>query len=156
MKDEREQQLWEEVLERLRVVEDELAVHKLLVEYGLAVDSGDREALCKLLTEDAVYDLDSLHIVGREAIADAVFSGEHGAVPPLAAHTVGPLVVKLDGDRATARGYSRLYMVQEEGFVLWRLSLNRWFCVRTADGWRIAHRVTRLVGSDAASELLRR
>lgn len=149
------QEVLDEVLERLRRLEDELAVHRLLAEYALAVDRGDREALEELLTDDAVYELDSLEIVGREAISHAVFSGEHGAATPFAAHTVGPLVVQVDGDRATARGYSRLYLVQGDEFVLWRLSFNRWFCLRTEGRWRVTRRVTRLVGSAHAPDLLR-
>ncbi len=145
----------EEIANRLRRVEDELAVQHLLVEYGLAVDAGDRTAFSELLAEDAVYELDTLRIVGRAAIVEAVFSGEHGAVHPMAAHTIGPVTVDIQGEHATARGYSRLYVVQNEEIVLWRLSLNRFELVRQGAEWRISRRVTRLLGSPECAALIK-
>jgi len=150
-------ELLEDLSRRLQRLEDELAVHRLLVDYGLAVDAGDQHGFSELLTEDAVYELDGTEIAGRDAIVSAVFAGGHRAIAGFAAHTIGPVTVEIDGERALARGYSRLYVVQDEEIVLWRLSLNSWECVRQGTKWRVARRTARLLGStEAASVLARR
>ena len=40
---------------RVRALEDELAIHRQIVRYGLAVDVGDADAAAALFTEDSLY-----------------------------------------------------------------------------------------------------
>jgi ketosteroid isomerase-like protein len=143
---------------RILKLEDTLALHDLTVEYGLAADAGDREALSEMFTDDAVYELEDLRLEGREQIVTTILTQRGNPSVVASAHTMGPVVVTVFGDRGFARGYSRLYVRQDDdSVILWRLSFNRWEFARVANGcWRIARRVTRLVGENSAPSLLRR
>jgi uncharacterized protein (TIGR02246 family) len=142
---------------RVARLEDELAIHRVIVSYGFAVDAGDAEATARLFAEDGVYDVDGTMILnGREGIREMVRSERHRALLPDCAHTIGPAVVEIDGDRAVATAYSRIYHRRKSGFGLFRLSFNRFELERHAAGWEICRRITRLVGSDAAQSLFRR
>jgi hypothetical protein len=79
----------------------------------------------------------------------------HQSLLPNCAHTIGPLAVELDGDRATAIGYSRLYLREGQDIDLWRLSFNRWELVRRNGRWQILRRSTRVLGHEEAAGLFR-
>src|SRR2546422_5508311 len=54
---------------RVRALEDELAIHRQIVRYGFAVDTGDADAAAALFTEEAVYDVDGpLRMEGRDGV----------------------------------------------------------------------------------------
>ncbi|MDX2165963.1 MAG: nuclear transport factor 2 family protein [Deltaproteobacteria bacterium] len=139
---------------RLRAVEDELAIHKLIVRYGLAVDSGDAERTAAVFAADGVYDADVRLMRGRAAVADMVRGARHQAMVGHCAHQIGPAIVRLHGDTATALGYSRVYLQEADGIGVYRVSFNRWTLARQADGWAITHRFTRLLGHEEALAIL--
>lgn len=141
--------------QRLRAVEDELAIHKLIVRYGLAVDSGDAERTAAVFAADGVYDADVRLMRGRGEVADMVRGARHQAMVGHCAHQIGPAIVQIDGDAATALGYSRVYLQGDDGIAIYRVSVNRWTLARQADGWVITHRLTRLLGHAEALALLR-
>jgi hypothetical protein len=144
--------------ERVRHLEDTLAITALVGRYGPAVDSGsDREA-ADLWTETGVYDLGFRVIEGSSKVAEMV-RGEHhqGLIHSGAAHVLGAPLVRVDGDRAVATCYSNVFRYVDGAFEVWRTAVNRWELERTADGWHATRRTTRLLdGSDDARELLRR
>ena len=87
--------------QRLRTVEDELEITRTIVEYGLAVDSGEAEATGQLYTEDAVFDVDGTNVMrGRAAVEAMVLGPGHQSLLPKCAHTIGPVVVHVAGDTA--------------------------------------------------------
>src|SRR2546427_5418213 len=43
---------------RVQALEDELAIHRQIVRYGFAVDTGDADGAAALFTEDSVYDVE--------------------------------------------------------------------------------------------------
>jgi uncharacterized protein (TIGR02246 family) len=142
---------------RIARLEDELAIHRLIVRYGFAVDTGDAEATAALFTSDTVYDVDTTLVMrGREGVADMVRGPRHQSLLPNCAHTIGPAVVRVDGDRAVATAYSRIYKRDADALELWRLSFNRFELERRDGGWQIARRTTRLLGHDEAHALLAR
>lgn len=142
---------------RVAALEDELAIHRLIVTYGFAVDTGDAERTAELFTEDGLYDVDrTLVMHGREGVREMVLGKNHQALLPNCAHTIGPAVVELDGDRAVATAYSRIYRRRGDAIELWRLSFNRFELERRAEGWQIARRTTRLLGHEEAQALLAR
>src|SRR5436190_7463483 len=54
---------------RVQALENELAVHRQIVRYGFAVDTGDADGAAALFTEDAVYDVDGpLLMRGRDGV----------------------------------------------------------------------------------------
>ena len=142
---------------RVATLEDELAVHRLIVTYGFAVDTGDAAATGALFTEDALYDVDTTLVMhGRRGVEDMVRGPRHQSLLPNCAHTIGPAVVAVDGDRAVATAYSRIYKRDGEVIGLWRLSFNRFEVERRGGRWRIARRTTRMLGHDEAHALFTR
>ena len=141
---------------RVRVLEDELAIHRLIVRYGLAVDTGDADGAAALFTEDTVYDVDGpLLMNGRQGVRDMVRGPRHQAMLPNCAHQIGPAAVEVSGDRAVATGYSRVYVRKDDGIRIYRVSFNRWELERRDGEWQIARRTTRLVGHEDAAALFR-
>jgi uncharacterized protein (TIGR02246 family) len=146
------------IAETLRVLEDEREIVRLISAYGPAVDSGQSEAAAALWTEDGVYDTDAVVWRGRAEIAAMVESAPHQQlIAEGAAHVIGVPHVRVNGHRAVATCYSRVFRHVEGRFEVWRVAVNRWDLVRTPEGWRATYRTNRLInGSDAARELLGR
>jgi len=145
--------------ERVRALEDELAVRRVIAAYGPAVDSGDAAAAAALWTKDAVYDMDVGTLHGAEGIAEMVVGeGHQEIILGGSAHNIGPASVEVTGDTAAAITYSQLFRGDGSGgFYTWRVAANRWDLDRTSDGWRIRRRFTRLLDGRAdAREIFRR
>jgi len=141
---------------RVGALEDELAIHRQIVRYGLAVDVGDADGAAAVFTEDTVYDVDGpLLMRGRDGVRDMVRGPRHQAMLPNCAHQIGPAVVELSGERATAIGYSRVYLNRDGGIGIYRVSFNRWELERRGGEWLIARRTTRLVGHAEARAVFR-
>jgi len=144
---------------RLRELEDDREIRQLVASYGPAVDTGDAEATAALWTTDGSYDVGGMEkpFVGAEAVGNLVtIPGHQGYLARGCAHVMSAPVIHVDGDRATANCYSRLYLHDDDHWVVARVSSNRWELERTADGWRVARRENRLLdGDEAARALLR-
>jgi len=140
----------EALTKRVQALEDELAIHRLVVRYGVAVDIGDARAAAEVFAEDAVYDADVLVMNGRGAVSDMVNGPRHQGMVGRCAHQIGPLVVRVNGDVALAIGYSRVYLREGDTIRIYRVSYNRWELQRRAGQWRIVRRLTRLLGHDEA------
>ncbi len=144
--------------QRLRRVEDELAIRRLMASYGPLVDAGDGDAVAGLWTETGDYDVDGRVMRGRAGISAMVRSrGHQGMIGGGAAHFLGPVCVHLDGDRAIAVCES--IVVRHDnvggGYRVWRAGANHVTLQRTDAGWRIVTRMTRaLDGSKQARDLL--
>ena len=136
----------EALTHRVQKLEDELAIHRLIVRYGLAVDTGDAARTAAVFAPEGVYDADVRLMNGRADVADMVRSDRHQRMVGHCAHQIGPAVVRVDGDSAVALGYSRVYLQSAEGIGIYRVSLNRWELERRAGEWLIARRLTRLLG----------
>ncbi|WP_433562026.1 nuclear transport factor 2 family protein [Nocardia sp. CA-151230] len=142
--------------DRLRRVEDELAITRLIASYGPLVDAGAAEAVAELWTEDGEYDVEGWHMRDRGQVRDMVESQAHQSlIAAGSAHFLGPVSVTVDGDTAAAVCESLLVRRRDGGFFVWRAGANHFRLVRTPEGWRIAQRITRaLDGSEAARKLL--
>ncbi len=141
---------------RVTRLEDELAIHRLIVRYGLAVDVGDADGGAAVFTEDGVYDVDVGRMEGRDAVRAMVRGPRHQEMVGHCAHQIGPAVVTFDADdRATAVGYSRVYLETRAGVHVYRVSTNRWELVKHDGAWAIARRTTRALGRTDALDPLR-
>ena len=141
---------------RVARLEDELAIHRLIASYGLAVDAGDADGGAAVFTEEGVYDVDIGRMAGREAVRAMVRGPRHQEMVGHCAHQIGPAIVQVDGtDRATAVGYSRVYLETRAGTHVYRVSLNRWELVKEGGAWLIARRVTRKLGSADVLDVIR-
>jgi uncharacterized protein (TIGR02246 family) len=145
-----------DLVRRVGALEDELAIHRVIVRYGLAVDAGDAERGAGVFAEDGVYDVDVGRMEGREAIRRMVRGERHQAMVGHCAHQMGPATVTLDGpEHATAVGYSRVYLQTPAGTHVYRVSLNRWELGKRAGEWLITRRTTRILGHPEALAVLR-
>ena len=140
---------------RRRAVEDELALYRLMTSYGPAADSGDGVKASEIWTEDGVYDSDGAgELEGRGAIVEMLSQDGHQAMVPGCAHMNTPAVIDLDGDRATAVGYSQVWRTDDGTHRVFRLAANRWEFVRTELGWRVVRRTNRRLDTEPAREIL--
>jgi uncharacterized protein (TIGR02246 family) len=142
---------------RLRGLEDERQVARVVAAYGPLVDGGDAERVAALWEPDGVYDVDELLMTGRAQIQDMVSSPAHQRwIAGGCAHLVGPPHVTVDGDEAVAVCHSLMVVHQDGAFVLRRATANRWRLRRTRDGWQVTERTNRVLdGRAEAPELLR-
>jgi ketosteroid isomerase-like protein len=141
---------------RLRQLEDQLAVLRLVNSWGPAVDTGDSAAAAGLWADDGVLESDLSRLVGPAEVAAMVESeGQQSLISEGCAHVQAFPLVTIDGDHATATGYSRVYRFRDGAHEIWRVSANRWEFRRTADGWRITRRVNHVIdGGPEARALL--
>ena len=146
----------DELTRRVQALEDELAIHRLIVRYGLAVDIGDAAHSAAVFAEDSVYDVDIGVMRGRGAVRDMINGPRHQEMVGHCAHQIGPAVVEVDGDRAVATVYSRVYLDTRAGTHIYRVSFNRWELEKRDGAWLIARRTTRLLGHAEAKAIFAR
>jgi hypothetical protein len=142
---------------RVRLLEDQLALYRVVSTYGPAVDTGSSATAGGLWAEGGVYEFDSSRLDGPAGVAAMVESAGHQAlIRDGCAHVLALPIVSVDGDTAKATGYSRVYRHRDDGYEVWRVSANHWEFARTPDGWRVSRRSNRtLDGSDEARQILR-
>jgi SnoaL-like domain len=143
----------EELQRRVRRLEDESAITKLIMSYGPAADAGLTSFAGQLWLEDGVYDWDAAgEPYQGGAAVDAMLQGDghQGLIARGVAHFAGPLLIDLDGDRATALNYSLIMRREEDRYFLWRVSAVRWDVERVDARWRIRRRSNRLLDETGA------
>ncbi|WP_157966228.1 nuclear transport factor 2 family protein [Oceanibium sediminis] len=140
---------------RLRAIEDRLAIADIIAGYGPAADALDEASLGADWAEDATYTAGEHRFEGRAAIAGITGYATHqGYVAQGCAHVLGPHRIEVDGDTATARGHSVVFLHDAPGWRAERVSANLWHFARTPEGWRITGRENRLLNGDAAAHAL--
>jgi hypothetical protein len=141
---------------RVQLLEDHLAVLRLINSWGPAVDTGRSHAAGALFAEEGVLESDMSHLEGPAAVVAMVESeGQQALIRQGCAHVPTAPIVTVDGDRATAIAYSQVYLHTEQGHEVWRVSANRWEFRRTAEGWRVTRRVNRVIdGNPTAHAIL--
>jgi len=133
---------------RLHRLEDESAIQRLVMSYGPAADARMASFAGNLWLEDGEYDWDANgepHRGTAGVTAMLRSDGHIGLTAEGVAHFGGPLLIELDGDRATAVNYSLIMRRENSRFYLWRVSAVRWDLERGASGWRVRRRSNRLL-----------
>ena len=157
--------------DRLRAVEDKLAIFHLIASHPPAADTGTDSYYRDAFSRDGVIDLGGGKTAdGNEAIAAVVKTPAHqAAIAGGLCHFAGLPRVEIDGDRATATSYLQIITPDKDGaprelsghgasrgFRIHRVGANRWELKRTPQGWKVTRRTLRpLDGSDGARDLLR-
>ncbi|WP_396929423.1 nuclear transport factor 2 family protein [Mycolicibacterium sp.] len=147
----------ENLEKRLKTLEDERDIARLIASYGPLVDSGDPDAVAALWAVDGGYDTGDWQMSSRADVADMVRSEQHqGLIARGCCHFFGPPAVKVDGDRAVAICQSMLLVRQESrGFAVARAGVHLIHLQRHESGWEIVSRTARqLDGSGEAIELI--
>ena len=140
---------------RVQALDDVLAVHRVLVSYGLAVDAGDPAATAALYADDCEVDIDGAVLFrGRQAVHDMVLGDAHQAILGECAHVMGPYAVEVDGDHATAVGYASVYVREDDQIKPWRQAHGRFELERRDGTWQITRRTSRAVGSPQRADVL--
>ena len=144
--------------QRLRAVEDRLAIYQTICGYGYAMDGCNAPVVGSLYTESGVYAVGDVGAFeGRDAVAAITERPTHRAlVAAGCAHMATLPYVVIEGDRAIATCHTMVPMHGEDGFFIGRLSASRIELLREADGqWRINHRQNLMLdGNPAAPAML--
>lgn len=143
--------------ERVRRLEDEAAIRRLIMTYGPAADAGLTSLAGGLWMDDGVYDWDANgapHEGGAAVDEMLQGDGHQGLIARGVAHFAGPLLVEVDGDRATALNYSMIMRREDDRFFLWRVSAVRWDVERDGSSWRVRRRTNRLLDESGAGRNL--
>jgi hypothetical protein len=151
-----------ELERRLRAAEDRLEILDLLNTYGPLVDSGESEAAARLWVPGGGYSFSGGASGGTrmevpdEMVAVYESEGHQGLVRTGCSHFTGTPKIRIDGDRATAIGYSFVILKEDDRWFVWRAAINEWTLVRTEDGWRIEERFNRTLDGNPESHAVMR
>ncbi len=149
----------DELLARVRRLEDERDIARLIASYGPAVDAGDADTAAGLWANDGSYDVDGRHMRGRAGVHAMISSSAHqNLVAKGCSHFLGPCVVTVDGDEAVAVCESVVLVRDgsEKGpYRVWRCTANHFALQRVNGHWRIGARTSRVLdGNPDAHALL--
>jgi SnoaL-like domain len=142
--------------QRLRRLEDERAIERMIASYGPLVDAGAADATAELWAIDGTYDVEGWPMRSRDDVAAMVRSDAHqNLISRGCCHFLGPVVATVDGDTAVAVCESALFVKGAKGFHVYRAGANHFRLHRREGRWQIVHRTTRaLDGGTEARELL--
>jgi hypothetical protein len=162
----------ESLNDRLRAVEDRLAIFHLIASHPPAADTGTDRYYREAFVADGEMDLGGgKGARGNDTIGALVKTPEHqAAIAGGLCHFAGLPRVEIDGDSAVAISYLQIITPDRQaaprevsghgsttGFRIHRVGANRWDLRRGKDGWKVVRRTLRpLDGTDDAQALLRK
>jgi ketosteroid isomerase-like protein len=138
----------DDLVGRLRRVEDQLAIERTMARYAHAIDYGDEAGWVGCFTADAAFEVRSRwaepapkRIEGHAALAR--FVARHSRAPLLwHKHIAWAIVVDLDGDAATSRAQFAALVEHGEAPVIKVFGRYLDRLAREADGeWRFTERI---------------
>ena len=156
--------------DRLRAVEDTLAIYHLIASHPPAADTGTESYYRNAFAADGVTDLGTKTATGNDKIGAVVKTPEHqAAIAGGLCHFAGLPRVTLNGDTAIAISYLQVIAPNRQaqpielsghglssGYRIHRLGVNRWDLKRTDDGWKVTRRSYRMLdGTHEGPALLR-
>ncbi|MGW5861189.1 nuclear transport factor 2 family protein [Streptomyces sp. NPDC055239] len=140
---------------RLRRLEDERDIARLMASYGPLVDSGSAAEVAELWEPGGVYDIDELYLSGRDEIRAMVRSVAHqGWIRAGCAHVVGPPHITVDGDTAVAVCHSLMVVHDDGRYMVRRATANHWQLRRSGTGWLVTARTNRILDGRPESPAL--
>jgi uncharacterized protein (TIGR02246 family) len=127
--------------ERVRRLEDVMAIHQLFVDYGRYLDAGDIDAYASLFAEDGEVLLGPLgRAKGRAAIKELMTKAVGGRQGN-SYHIISSPQIVLEGDRATATVmWSVIARTAEGRAALTMVGHHDDVLRREPDGWRFVRR----------------
>ena len=162
----------ESLEDRVRAVEDKLAIFHLIASHPPAADTGTDRYYREAFVADGEMDLGGgKGARGNDTIGALVKTPEHqAAIAGGLCHFAGLPRVEIDGDSAVAISYLQIITPDRQaaprevsghgsttGFRIHRVGANRWELRRGKDGWKVVRRTLRpLDGTDDVQALLRK
>lgn len=138
---------------RLRRIEDERAIERMLASYGPLVDAGEAEAAAAMWAPDGVYDVENWLMTGPDDVAAMVRSPDHqDFITTGCVHFLSPAVVTVHGDEAVAVCESTLLLRRATTYEPIRAGVSHFHLRRATEsphGWQIVKRITRLLDGTA-------
>lgn len=128
----------------MQTASDIIAIQQLLAAYVHAIDAKDYDALDAVFLPGATIDYRAAGGAVGEWPAMKGWLEQALSAFPLTQHLIGLPLIRLDGDRASARTmlFNPMRLARAEGEHLFFVGCTYADdLVRTADGWRIARRV---------------
>jgi hypothetical protein len=149
----------ETIDDRLRAIEDKMAIYALISGFGPAVESFSNDDAIAMWLADGSYEVDkvgSFH--GPDGLNDLLTGDFHlAAMRQGGAHVLSMPYVRMAKDRAVATGYAQLFVTDGAIHQAIRTVASRWELRKTADGWRVARRINAVFDeSNSARELIGR
>ena len=157
--------------DRVRAIEDKLAIFHLIASHPPAADTGTERYYREAFVADGEVDLGGgKGARGNDTIGAIVKTPEHqAAIAGGLCHFAGLPRVEIDGDSAVAISYLQIITPDRQaaprevsghgsttGFRIHRVGANRWELKRGNGGWKVVRRTLRpLDGTDDARALLR-
>lgn len=122
-------------------IEDCYAIEQLLRRYCHNADYNPPEAMRRLFTDDAVFEIGAMNVrcEGLEAIL-AFFNHARGSFPP-SQHVTSNLVIEGDGDDAQCSSYVQMVTTVDGKTQISMVGRYIDKLRRTTDGWRLAERI---------------
>jgi SnoaL-like domain len=141
---------------RVQVLEDHVAILRLINSWGPAVDTGTSDAAGALFDGDGVLESDLSRLEGpADVVAMVESEGQQALIRRGCAHVQTAPLITVEGDRASATTYSQVYLHADGGHDVWRVSANQWDFRRTPGGWRVTRRANRVIdGTPDAHDIL--
>ena len=138
---------------RLTELENREAIRDCVARYGFLADLRLDDAYLTNLTDDVVIDLGDDPAEkwrGRNGAArfvDERMGPRRETMKYRAMHVAAHLVIRTDGDRATAEGYSAVLVLHQGEPCVRMAGFNHWELIRRDGQWRIAMRRRRPLGT---------
>jgi uncharacterized protein (TIGR02246 family) len=146
---------FDDLMTRLRRLEDDRDIRQLIASYGPAVDAGDADAAARLWSSDGVYDVDGWRMEGRADIHAMVRSAAHqNLVAKGCCHFLGPCVVTVTGDEAVAVCESLVLIRDGDGYRVWRSTAHHFVLRRNDEQWEITTRTSRVLDGNPDARVL--
>ena len=157
--------------DRVRAVEDKLAIFHLIASHPPAADTGTYRHYREAFVADGEMDLGGGKGARGNDTIGVLRTPEHqAAIAGGLCHFAGLPRVEVDGDSAVAISYLQIITPDRQaaprevsghgsttGFRIHRVGANRWELKRGKDGWKVVRRMLRpLDGTDDARALLRK
>lgn len=140
---------------RLRQLEDEREISRLIASYGPAVDAGDADAAARLWATNGIYDVEGWHMSSQEDVHAMVSSASHqNLVADGCCHFIGPSVVTVSEDSAVAVAESLVLVRDGDSYRVWRSTANHFELQRIQGRWRITKRTSRVLNGDPGARAL--
>jgi uncharacterized protein (TIGR02246 family) len=145
----------DELAMRLRRLEDERDISRLIASYGPAVDAGDADAAARLWAPDGGYDVEGWRMESRADVHAMVSSASHqDLVANGCCHFLGPTVVTVTGDSAVAVCESLVLVRDGDAYRVWRSTANHFALERIDGTWQITMRTSRVLDGDPGAHAL--